>query len=96
MSELERQQQEILQSIEQKIKELKQIKLMLEKCRNDFMCATAELEAVRKQNDRLLNILHDCVTELCEYCQKANDECHSECSRCRWKVLKEMSMFDGK
>ena len=89
MTEMDKQQQEILRQVEEKIEELKNIKNVLLKCQKDFECATVELEMVRKQNEKLLVSLKDCANELCQKCgQYVNDHLGS-CDKCKWKNVKD-------
>lgn len=88
MTELEKRQQEILRSVEERIEELKNIKQMLVKCQRDFECSQLEVKMLREQNDRLMVSLRDCANDLCQKCGKYRNEHLGVCEGCKWKEVK--------
>ena len=92
MTEMDKQQQDILRMVEDRIKELKDIKQMLVKCQKDYECAAMELELVRKQNDSLLTSLKDCANELCQKCGKYTNDHLGSCDHCKWKDVKNWNV----
>lgn len=88
MSTLDKQQQEIIQSIEQRIIELKEVKQLLIKTQKDFECAAIERDMLRKQNDRLMVSLKSLANENCERCGKYKNAHLGSCDGCKWKDVK--------
>lgn len=89
MTETEKQMQEVLRNVEERITELKQVKQSMLKCQKDFECASMELELVRKQNEKLLVSLRDCANELCVKCGRYVNDHLGSCDSCKWKAVKE-------
>lgn len=89
MTEMDKQQQEIIRSIEEKIAELKEIKQLLVKCQRDFECASLERDMLRKQNDRLLVSLKECASELCQKCSKKKNSMLGACINCKWQNVRD-------
>ena len=89
MSEIEKRQQDILQVLEERIGELKNIRQLLVKCQKDYECAVFERDMVRKQNERLLISLKDCANELCLKCGKHRNSHLGACDDCKWKDVKD-------
>ena len=89
MTDIERQQQELLRMVEARIEELKEVKRSMLQCQNDMKCMSIELSAVREQNDRLMTMLRDCVKELCNDCMKC-------CAECKWEKVRDWKLEDEK
>lgn len=92
MTELEKQQQEILRSIEDRIEELKNVKQTLLKCRKDIECMEVELSMVRSHNDHLTVTLRDCANELCLKCGNYREAHLGACNDCRWLEVKHIDV----
>ena len=92
MTEMDKQQQEIIRQIEERIEELKTIKQSLVKCQKDYECAVMERDLVRKQNERLLFSLKDCANELCIKCGKHRNSHLGSCDDCKWKSVKDWEL----
>ena len=81
MTETEKQMQDVLRMVEERIEELKQVKQSLIKCQKDYECAVRERDSLRRHNDRLLRILHNCAVDNCNKCKFKGTE---ECKHCQW------------
>ena len=88
MTELEKQQKEILQNIEDNIMELKVMKQIMLKGMKELECASTEAELLRKQNDSLMLSLKNCTNELCMKCGKYKNDHLGACDGCKWKDVK--------
>ena len=88
MAEMDREQEEIIRSIEERISELKAVRQSLLQCKRDLECMETELVLVRKQNDRLLTSLKDCANELCQKCGQYRNDHLGACDGCKWKEVK--------
>lgn len=88
MTEMDKQQQEILRSIEDRITELKNVKQSLINLQKAHQCLEIELHMVRNQNDRLLTSLKNCANELCNKCGKHVNDHLGACDSCKWKDVK--------
>ena len=88
MSEIEKQMKEVLESIEEKIAELKQVKQSLIKCKLDYECACMERDGLRRSNERLLTLLKELGKENCDNCVKAKEKGVSiACCNCKWSEI---------
>ena len=92
MSDIEMEKQEILNKIEDRIRELKEVRQMMVKAQRDYECLKVENDMVRKQNNRLLTSLKDCATELCEKCGKHMNDHLGSCDACKWKDVKNWAV----
>lgn len=88
MTETEKQMQEVLRMVEDRIDELKQVKQSLIKCQKDYECAAIERDMLRKQNERLMVSLKDCANENCQKCGKYINDHLGSCDGCKWKDVK--------
>lgn len=88
MTEMDKQQQELIQKIEDRIKELKEVKVLLLNSQKDLDCIKTELDLVRKQNDRLMDSLKNCANELCMKCGKYRNDHLGACDSCKWRDVK--------
>lgn len=88
MSEIERQQEEILRTIEERITELKSVKQLLVKAQKDLKCANIEIQMLRDANDKLVWKLKDLTNELCHKCGKYKNDHLGACDTCKWKDVK--------
>ena len=93
MDGLSKEQKEIIESIEERITELKNIKQSLIKCQKDYECACMERDMLRKQNDRLLTSMKDCVNELCIKCGRFPNNHLGACDACKWKDVKDWDLY---
>ena len=90
MTETEKQMQEVLRMVEERIEELKNVKQSLIKCQKDYECAAMERDALRRSNDRLLHIIKNLAKENCEKCEKARVKGESlACCNCKWSDINE-------
>ena len=90
MTEAEKQMQEVLRVVEERIEELKNVKQSLIKCQKDYECAAMERDALRRSNDRLLRIIKNLAEENCNNCVKAKEKGTSlACCNCKWSDINE-------
>ena len=89
MTETEKQMQEVLRSVEDRISELKQVKQSLLKCQRDFECASMECETLRRSNDRLLRMVKELAESNCLRCGEAVRKGSAiACCNCKWVDIK--------